>query len=145
MTKPDFRILLIACSTLAVRFAQSMVTQSLSYDCRYHVLLNQSADHNATSGEVLYPSDDGKTFAQLKEEEVVELLCRENRCPEWIDISVEAVSDTFTLMRLYCCGRFTADLSKLYYANSGQGPFGVKSPNLPMGWTKGMQFTLKRV
>jgi len=145
MTKPDFQILLIASSTLAIRFAQTMITQTLPYDYRYHVLLNQSCDDDASEDEILYPTDNGREFAQLTEEEVVSLLCRENRCPEWIDINVEAVSNTFTLLSLLCCGRYTADLKKMYYTKNGLGPFGVKSPDLPARWDRVTRFSLKKV
>lgn len=143
MTKLDFHVLLLASSNLALRCTQPMVTQSLASSFRYHVLLNQSADHLATKEERLFPEDTGKELAALSEEEVVSLLCRDERCPAWIDISVEAVDPTFTLLNLRCCGRFSDNPEKMHYAKYGRGPFGVKSPVIPVGWKEGMRFTLK--
>ena len=65
--------------------------QELPIVIRYHVLLNQSCDDHATSDDVLYPEDDGKEIDRISAETVVALLCRDGRCPEWIDVSVEAV------------------------------------------------------
>jgi len=73
------------------------------------------------------------------------LLCRDGRCPEWIDISVEAVGEGVTVFRLTCCGRYTADPGRMHYTRHGLGPFGVKSPVLPRGFREGERFSLKAV
>ena len=74
--------------------------------------LNQSYDGNPLhADELLYP-DDGilnltEKLARCAEEEAVNLLWREGRAPEWVDLFVVAKRGSATIMRLVCCGRFT--------------------------------------
>ena len=142
MTEADFRVLLIASSFMAVRFAQRYVTQRLPFDFRYEAHLNQSCDDHASLDDVLYPDDSARIVTCNSETDVVELLYRDGRCPQWIDISAFRVGDTFTEMQLLCCGRFTHDRDKLYYTHGGTGPFGIKSPVFPFGYEEGTTFTL---
>ena len=142
MTESEFHELLLTASNEAIRFAKRYVAQALPSTAKYHVELNQSFDGHATSDEVVYPEDDGKEVTRVSAETVVALLCRDGRCPEWIDVSVESVGTGFTLLSLLCCGRFTSDPQKLYYSNRGFGPFGIKSPYLPRDYTEGSQFEI---
>ena len=142
MTESEFHQLLLTASEHAVRFAERYVVQELPGTLRYHVLLNQSFDGNATSEEVLYPEDDGKDVVRVSAQTVVALLYRDGRCPEWIDVSVEAVGTGFTLLRLLCCGRYTNDRKKMYYDDQGLGPFGIKSPALPSDYVEGSKFDI---
>jgi hypothetical protein len=146
MTPEQFHTLLVAASFLSLRFAKQYVNHDLPIDAfEYRVDLNQSCDYHATADEVLYPSDDGRTVQRVTEREVVALLCRDGKCPEWIDVSAEAVGPGVTVFRLLCCGRYTGDNSKMYYASRGLGPFGVKSPVLPPRFREGERFALKAV
>jgi hypothetical protein len=145
VTEPEFHQLLLTASNNAARFAERYVTPRLPDNFRYHVLLNQSFDGNATPDEVLYPQDDGKEVVRDSDKEVVALLYREGRCPEWIDVSVEAIGSGFTLLRMLCCGRFTNDLKKMYYSNRGLGPFGIKSPELPPDYVEGSRFNIPHI
>jgi hypothetical protein len=145
MQKNDFRVLLIAASFEATRFGQRFAFDVLPFTFRYVVYLNQSNDADPAPGTVLYPEDHGKTVEIDSEEGVVEILSREGKCPEWIDVSVHAVNPSFTLLRLFCCGRFTAERQRLYYESRGFGPFGIKSPDLPSNWKQGSRFKLKAV
>jgi hypothetical protein len=43
---------------------------------------------------------------------------------------------------LLCAGRYTEDINEIYYHKNGTGPFGVKSPNLPIDYTNGSKFNL---
>ena len=142
MTEAEFHELLLRASDEAIRFARRYVAQELPCTAKYHVELNQSFDGHATSDEVLYPADDGKEVTLVSAETVLALLYRDGRCPEWIDVSVEAVGTGFTLLRLLCCGRFTSDLQKMYYNDRGFGAFGIKSPYLPKNYTDGSQFEI---
>ncbi len=142
MTKADFHALLIAASVLAIRFGQRYVTQTLPFDFRYVVHLNQSYDEHATPDDRLYRDDNDRIVQLVSESDVVSLLYREGRCPKWIDISVAAIGDSFTELRLLCCGRFTDDRAKMYYSDRGLGPFGVKSPDFPANYEEGTRFTI---
>lgn len=142
MTEADFRVLLTAASFMAVRFGQRYVTQTLPFDFRYDVRLNQPCDDHATGDDVLYPDDNDRVVSLATEADVVPLLYRDGRCPQWIDISVERIGVPYTELRLLCCGRFTDDGTKMYYSDRGLGPFGVKSPDLPPDFEDGTTFEI---
>jgi hypothetical protein len=144
MRKEDFRIQLIASSFFATRFAQNYVCEVLPFNFRYVVSLNESYDGNRQPDEVVYPDDNGKVLCDLSEDGVVDLLLRENRCPQWIDIAVAGASEEITLLGLCCCGRYHGDESRLYYYESGTQPFGIKSPALPPDWKEGKKFAVGR-
>ena len=145
MSEADFRILLIAASFLAVRFGQEFVSQDLPFNFRYSVHLNQSCDDHATPEHVLYPADDGKIVENIDENDVVMLLYRSGRCPEWIDVSAHRIGPSFTELQLLCCGRFTSNRDTMYYNDRGLGPFGLKSPVLPPDYVDGQRFELPTV
>jgi hypothetical protein len=115
MTEADFQVLLIAASFMATRFGQNYVVNTLPFSFRYHVLLNQSYDGHATPDEILYPEDKGREMTCLSERAAVAILFRDGRCPEWIDVHVEAAGSDFTQLQLRCCGRFTNDRKMMYY------------------------------
>lgn len=110
-----------------------------------HVLLNQSYDGNAKTDDWIYPEDDGREYASLTAAAVADVLMRDGRCPEWIDVGVEAQADDYARMRLLCCGRYTEDDSRMCYTRQGTGPFGIKSPNLPPGYQAGAKFKVLKV
>jgi hypothetical protein len=123
----------------AVDFASEHVQQSLPDGVAYRVYPNQSYDgHPRVSDEVVFPEDSLSGLEDYHgvwgEERVVAFLWREGKIPEWIDVSVEAIDRTRTLVALRCCGRFTADDRLYYYNRFGElPPFGIKSPTLPPG------------
>jgi hypothetical protein len=145
MTRDDFINLIDNASSLAVQFARRYVQNTLPDVYRYHILLNQSYDGHATADEVIYPEDDRREFKFDSREKVADLLVREDRCPEWIDISVEAAGTDHTVLRLLCCGRYHADIDRMYYNFQGTGPFGIKSPDLPPGYIEGSIFDIPTV
>jgi len=118
----------------------------MKYNFEFRVRLNQSADHNAIEENDLYPEDEG-TVSDCKDFwEVADLLHRESKVPEWIDISVIEVDRHRTLLELRCCGRYTAIKENMYYSERGQGPFGIKSPSFPVDFdsNSGKKFKLKQ-
>ena len=137
MRKDDFRNQLVAASFAALRFGQKYVKNRLSHNLTYVVLLNQSYDGHKTDEEVVFPFDIGKVKSGLNEEEVVDLLWREGRCPVWINISAIGSERKVTLVQLCCCGRYHSDESKMYYYWQGTQPFGIKSPYLRGKWKNG--------
>jgi hypothetical protein len=147
MNQSDFITYLTSASYNAVKFAERYVKNEMKYDFKFKVELNQSYDHNATEENDLYPEDDGKTVTCQSFHEVADLLSRESKNPEWIDISAIAVDRHVTLLELRCCGRFTAIKENMYYSERGQGPFGIKSPPFPAGFDSdsGKKFKLKKV
>ena len=141
MTEAEFRVLLIAASFITVRFGQNYVTQSLPFEFQYHVNLNESFD-TETDDDYLRPDDLGRTVDAASESDVVALLYRDGRCPDWIDVSVYRIGAGFTELRLICSGRFTNDRTKMCYHSRGLGPFGIKSPDLPPGFVEGSTFAI---
>lgn len=117
------------------------VEESLPDTFLFRVHLNASYDGNATPDFELYPDDRSPTV-ELTESAVVELLWREGRVPQWIDILVEAETGTETVFNLLVCGRFTNDDTKLYYGTTEFAPFGIKSPALPVPHQEGQRFSL---
>jgi hypothetical protein len=145
MTRSEFICLLTKATAASLDFARRFVENELPESVRFHVLLNQSYDGHAKADERVYPEDDGRELPFLSSEGVADLLVRDDRCPEWIDVAVEAQGDHQTLVQLLCCGRFTDDERRMYYARQGTGPFGIKSPNLPSDYVEGTRFRLPRV
>lgn len=94
---------------------------------------------------MLYPEDDERVVVLETGRDVVSLLYRDGRCPQWIDISAVRVGDAFTELQLLCCGRFTNDGNKMYDTRRGTGPFGIKSPVFPFGYEEDSKFSLPQI
>ncbi len=131
MRSTDFSLRLDAASFYVTRFALTMVHDNLPFDFRYAVLLNSSHDGNRAPDEVIFPEDDHVIQNDLDAKDVVTLLCRDERVPQWIDASVAFKGQTHTHISLKCCGRYHSDDNRLYYYSQGSQPFGIKSPSLP--------------
>ena len=140
MTRARFEQALRGASDASRQFALSVVTNDLPTDYRYVAYLNQSFDENPLEAdETVYPEDPllvGDLDTPLSSVEIVQLLCRGDAVPEWIDISAYRVTHRFTVFSLHSCGRFTPNAERLYYADSDLSPFGIKSPVLPPRWTE---------
>jgi len=145
MTDIEFQSLMKKASTAALDFARRYVTDSLPSALRFHLKLNQSNDDEVASGDRVYPDDNGVECIEATIHAVASRLLRDQRCPQWIDISVEGVGDDFTQMELLCCGRYTANSARMYYHDRGMGPFGIKSPVLPINHDGKTKFKMKRV
>ena len=144
MIEKEFEDLLIKATEFAFDFGQKHVYNNLPVSIVYDVELNRSYDaHNLPQFD-LYPEDDGKVLKGLNGSEVIELLLRKGKIPVWIDIFVKDITDSHTVMNLYCAGRYTDDLEETYYHKRQQtGPFGIKSPILSKGYREGVKFDLK--
>jgi hypothetical protein len=142
MRSEDFDFRLSAASFHATLFASSMLTDKLFYQFRYYVVLNASYDENRNDNSVIYPADNDVIHKDLSASEVTQLLCREGRVPQWIDIAVAYSSNEHTYLSLVCCGRYQHDETQLYYYERGSQPFGIKSPNLPLNYITNDLFKL---
>ncbi|MGE0403910.1 MAG: hypothetical protein AB7T06_44795 [Kofleriaceae bacterium] len=130
-------------------FARRYVEEPLPDELRFRVRLNSSYDGNALVGdEVVFPDDSGYEKAnELKdcsEQQVLDLLWRNKRVPEWINLSVIGESGSATLVEVLSCGRFTADEGLLYHLREGKPPFHVLGPALPLEWEDGERFSIHR-
>jgi hypothetical protein len=140
MTRERFEQALRRASDASRQFALSVVTNDLPTDYRYVAYLNHSFDENPLEAdETVYPEDPlrvGDLDSPLSSVEIVQLLCRADAVPEWIDIAAYRATHRFTVFSLHSCGRFTPNAERLYYADSDLSPFGIKSPVLPPRWTE---------
>jgi hypothetical protein len=145
MTKAEFNILLASSSRFAYDFAKNYVADDLPSDFKYTVQLNVSRDNPGLTQFDIYPNDNDKIVELITATQVVELLCRKDKVPVWIDISVVSIYKNFTVFSLLCAGRYSADANEFYYSKQGTGPFGIKSPVFPPGYKDdGSKFKLKK-
>jgi hypothetical protein len=129
-------------------FALRFTNHPLPDDVLIQLVLNASCDAHARADETLYPLDsarDPSTLARLSISDVVAELWRDGTVPEWINVSVSARGERFTLVTAECCGRFTGNDANLYYRDRGMPPFHILSPRLPPGFTDGDRFPLPLV
>jgi hypothetical protein len=138
MNRETFQAHLLRAAELAISFAREYVLNDLPDQVVFLVHPNQSCDENPPRGdEETYPEDTQKddqpiTFATA--EAVVDYLWRNEKTPEWIDISVRKEDGEHTYLQLLCCGRFTSMEELMYYTDGEVPPFGIKSPDLPPGY-----------
>jgi hypothetical protein len=122
MKKEDFLFLLLGASYASYKFAQMHLTDELPSDFRYNVQLNVYTDDPNLEQFDIYPEDNEKTLNELTDKEIIDLLCRKNKLPVWIDISVESVTQKFTIFRLLCAGRYSDEKNEFYSEKRGSGP-----------------------
>ena len=145
MDTEDCLTYLTSASYHSVKFTENYVKNKLFYNFKFNIKLNQSCDDHADEENDLYPEDNNKELHHLELREVPNILCRNGKVPEWIDVSVIAVGKDYTLIELLCSGRFTKEREKMCYSKRGQGPFGIKSPILPPHQKENKKFKLKKV
>ncbi|MBD8080958.1 hypothetical protein [Chryseobacterium caseinilyticum] len=143
MTKDVFLQLLRKCSISSYDFAKNYVINDLPTTFLYSINLNDSYDDPAQTQFDIYPEDSGKKIRLIDEKQVVNLLCRKNKVPVWIDISVQCVHKNKTIFSLDCAGRYSDDENEFYYKKRGTGSFGIKSPVFPVDYIEGEKFRLK--
>lgn len=142
MNKPDFLYLLLGASYASFKFAKNYLSNDLVPEFRYDIVLNFSNDNPNLTQFDIYPEDNDKKYFNLEDNEVVAILCRNNKIPVWIDIAVSKSDIDKTTLQLLCSGRYTADKNEFYYHKRGSGPFGIKSPKLPLGYKEVQKFKL---
>lgn len=147
MERITFALRLHEAAAAAREFALALVEEELPETVRFRARLNCSYDGKPLRpDETLYPEDSSlertKRLTRCTEEEVVALLWREGKIPEWIDISVVNEVDSTTILELRCCGRFTSDEELLYHAWQGRPPFHVVGPTLPPKYKEGQRFSI---
>ena len=144
MTKEEFLILINGASFVSFKFAEQYLTNKLVPEFRYDVFLNSSHDDPSLTQFEIYPEDNGKVERGLTDNEILDLLYRNGKVPVWIDISVYKSDRKTTTFRLLCAGRYSDNKKEYYYQAGGTGPFGIKSPILPVGYKEGQKFRLKK-
>ncbi len=143
MTKEEFLILINGASFVSFKFAQRYLKNKLVPEFRYDVHLNSSHDDPSLTQFDIYPEDNERIENGLTDKEVCELIYRKGKVPVWIDIAVHRSDKQITTFKLLCAGRYSDDSKEYYYQQGGTGPFGIKSPNLPIDYKEGQKFKLK--
>ena len=143
MTNTEFLELLKKSSNLSYEFAKQYIINELKPNYKYSVFLNVSVDNQNLKQFDIYPIDNDKKVEYISDKEVVKLLCRNEKVPVWIDISVDSIHKNQTIFRLLCAGRYSEDENEFYYNEQGTGPFGIKSPIFPANYIEGEKFKLK--
>jgi len=134
VNKGDFLTYLTSASYHATKFAERYVRNKMVYDFKFEVRLKLSSDPHATDQDHLFNKEDEGVVICQNLHEVVDLLWRDSKVPEWIDVAVKAAAKDYTLLELRCSDRYTGERDKMVYSNRGQGPFGIKSPSLSIGF-----------
>lgn len=142
MTKLEFLYKLQEASKASVDFAGRFVKNVLPGELEYTVKLNASLDDPSLAHFDVFPEDEGVEKLGLEDWQVAELLCRNDKVPVWIDISVVSVKKDKSVLNLFCAGRYSNDSEEFYYSGSGMGPFGIKSLVLPRDYKEGEKFLL---
>lgn len=142
MQKEEFKHLLLSATDQAKRFALEYIKNRLPSENLYNIRLSLSHDDTSLTQFDLYTEDNGKVIELADVNTVVRTLLRKGKVPVWIDISVTTVQNQKTVLTLLCAGRYSDDTKELYYHERGTGPFGVKSPNLPIDYKEGKKFWL---
>jgi hypothetical protein len=135
ISRKAFEKNLIFATQHAFEFACTLVINVLQDKIRYLVYLGTSYDVNPLEkDEYIFPEDytERKRFFS-NSIEIVELLWREGKVPEWIDVSVESEDGEYTYVSLKCCGRYSNDVKHIYHAHEGRAPFHVLGPPRPFG------------
>jgi hypothetical protein len=142
MQEEEFKQLLFSATDQAKQFALEYVRNELPAENVYNIQLSLSHDDPSLTQFDLYPDDNGTVIELADADAVVETLLRKGKVPVWIDISVTAIQKRKTVLTLLCAGRYSDAMKEFYYHERGTGPFGVKSPYLPVDYKEGKKFWL---
>ena len=142
MTKQEFLFQLKGASFVALKFAERYVKDKLATDFKYNTIFTPPNIYGDVDQFDIYPEDAGLIKLNLTDIEVVDLLYRKNKVPIWIDINVLKSSRKTTTFNLLCAGRYSDNKDEYYYRDNGSAPFGIKSPQFPVGYKDGEKFRL---
>lgn len=105
-------------------------------------MLNENGDLDCDPEFTVYHREVGEFIICETDDEVVESIFHEDKCPVWIDIALTGAEKNRTMLSLSCSGRCHHDEKRMYYYKGGAQPFGIKSPTLPIGWKEGDKFKI---
>lgn len=147
MDRTEFAQRLQAASVAARDFARTFVLETLPDEMLFRVRLNQSYDGNPLHpDERVFPEDSALNLSErlhrCTDTEAIDLLWRDGRFPEWVDIAVVAETGSQTIMGMRCCGRFTLNDQLLYHVKEGCPPFHAVGPAFPPGYQTGQTFSI---
>lgn len=127
MRKSQFSEHLEQATITTKKAAQKYCWNKLPSGVTYFIRLNCSYDSNPLrKGEYRFPElvlPKDRSPQSFTQDEVIELLWRENKVPEWINILPFDVDPNSVCCELECCGRFTNQRRYLYHKPEGYPPF----------------------
>ena len=118
MTRERFTALLDKATEQSCSVAGGLVVETLPADFRYLLL-----DARGKPAGV-----------RLTREQIVTLNWDSGRVPRWIDVGVVRCDELITDVGLLVSDDRVAAEEECVYFSRGLGPFGVKSPVLPVDW-----------
>ena len=129
---------------LARDFTRNYVNDLLPDNMKYLVCLGCSYDKNPLQeDEETFPEDYDNSERELSsQDELVNLLWRNGKVPEWINVQVLNADESYTYIQLICCGRFSSRKMSIYHPHEGRAPFHVLGPDLPVNYQVGEKFDL---
>jgi hypothetical protein len=140
LSKTSFQNLLRLATMMTLEYAREHISSEIPANVRYKLYPNESYDGGSLRGDVtLYPDDtlpEGGFHGPLTIADAISFLWRNGKIPQWIDLTVDSVLADLTIIKLRCCGRFTATAEYLYYSDEGLGPFNPGGRPWPMDWKK---------
>lgn len=146
ISREAFEKNLLGAANHALEFARTLVTNIFPDKVRYVVYLGASYDGNPLEeGEFTFPDKDTKGERSFdSSSDVVDLLWREGKVPEWINVTVLSETLDYTNVKFECCGRFSNKVDQIYHAHEGRAPFHVLGPPIPAGvdLSKGEKYKL---
>lgn len=145
MNKSFLERLLIETTNCAVEIAAKFVNNKLPPQCRYIVAFNDF-DYNELSSNSEIPKEivydiQTKTISSLESTNVINLLCKDDLMPQWVNVSVCSVDDNFTYISITYSNRFVNN-KYFYHKKEGSAPFHCLGPAVPANWEKGSKFNL---
>lgn len=139
ISRDAFEKNLISATQCALEFARTLVENTLPDNIRY--VVNPAASYDKTALEdnedIYIDASTDRTGELYDTSEVVELLWRNGKVPEWINMFVESEDGKYTSIKLDCCGRYTSDKKNIYHAREGRAPYHVLGPPVPPGFELG--------
>lgn len=135
ISRAAFEKNLESASSYALEFARTLVINDLPDGIRYVVLLGASYDESQLEeGEYTFPEDyEHRERCFYRVSDIVDLLWRNGKVPEWVNVFVESATQEYTNIKLECCGRFSDKVEYMYHAHEGRAPFHVLGPPMPVG------------
>jgi len=117
-----------------IDLAQAMVIEQLPQTAKFHILWYKPTDANGRTkflgGRLLLPSD----LQRVDHVTARRILWTDGKIPEWINFSVESISNEYTLIEVMLSDKLTSDEEPLRHSREGNPPFHVLGPILPPGW-----------
>ena len=146
LSHQGFQRNLVLAATSALAFARTLVSNRLPDELAYTIRYGCSYDGNPLVGdEKTFPEDyEQDSVTAESSAEVARKLWRDGFVPEWINVAVSGEDGVRTLVRLDCCGRYSASPRLMYHVREGYAPFHVLGPPVPPGFVSadGSKFDL---